>query len=61
MAVEHILRIPRSDSEGDFVLVNVSSNGPGPLDLKLLATEGESPYVAESKHRDYDYTIWSVD
>lgn len=48
MATEHILRVPRSDSEGDFVLVNVSSNGKSPLDLKLLATEGESPYVTTS-------------
>ena len=49
MEVEHILRIPRSDSDGDYVLVNVASKGRNPLDLRLLATEGEAPYVAESK------------
>lgn len=48
MAGEHILRVPRGDSEGDFVLVNVSSNGPSDLDVRLLATEGESPYTATS-------------
>ena len=50
MASEHILRIPRSDSQGDFVLVSTSSNGSSPLDLKLLATEGDSPYVTTSEH-----------
>ncbi|KAL2041730.1 hypothetical protein N7G274_005514 [Stereocaulon virgatum] len=49
MEVEHILRIPRSDSEGDCVLVNAASKGKNLLDLKLLATEGEAPYVAEIK------------
>ena len=49
MAAEHILRIPRNDSEGNNVLVNVISNGTSMLDLKLLATEGESPYIAQSR------------
>ena len=49
MAFEHILRISRSDSEGDYVLINVTSKGNNPLDLKLLATEGEVPYIAESE------------
>lgn len=46
MATEHILYLHRSDSDSEHVLVNVSSGGPSPLDLKLLATEGESPYIA---------------
>ena len=41
---EQILRIPLKDSNDDFVLVNVASDGLAPLDLRLLATEGESPY-----------------
>lgn len=45
MVSEQILRIPRSDSEGGVVLMNVASNGPSSLDLRLLATEGESPYI----------------
>lgn len=49
MTTEYILRVPRSDSEGDFVLVNVTSNGKSALDLKLLATEGESPYITTSE------------
>ena len=49
MTSEHILRVPRSDSEGDFVLVKVSTNGSLPLDLKLLATEGTNPYICLSK------------
>ena len=50
MASQHILRLPRNDSEGDFVLVNVANNGTSPLDLQLLATEGEHPYEATSEH-----------
>lgn len=49
MASEHILRVPRSDGEGDFVLVNVASNGDHPLDVKILATEGENPYGTTSE------------
>ena len=45
---EHILRIPRSDSEGDYVVLNVTSNGPSPLDLRLVATEGDAPYITTS-------------
>ncbi|QQK42762.1 DNA double-strand break repair and VJ recombination XRCC4 [Penicillium digitatum] len=41
-----ILRFPRSDETGSFVLVHVSCTGPAPLDLSLMATEGESPYVS---------------
>ena len=48
MATEHILHLPRSDSREEYVLVNVSSGGPSPLDLQLLATEGECPYIATS-------------
>ena len=49
MEAEHILRVPRSDNEGDYVLINVTSKGKNLLDLKLLATEGEAPYIAESE------------
>lgn len=50
MASYHVLRIPRSDDEGDFVLVNVTpSADPSALDLRLLATEGESPYILDCK------------
>ena len=48
---EHVIRVSRSDESGGFVLVNISSTGPDPLDLRLLATEGENPYEAESSLR----------
>ena len=51
MATQHILYLPRSDKDKEYILVNVSSEGPSPLDLKLLATEGEFPYVATSEFR----------
>ncbi|KAL8741594.1 MAG: hypothetical protein Q9190_005816 [Brigantiaea leucoxantha] len=49
MTSEHVLRVPRSDSPGDFILLNTGSNGPSPLDLKLLATEGTEPYIKTLK------------
>lgn len=47
MAPAHTLRIRRSDTSGadDFVLVNVVSNGPDPLDLRLTGTENAFPYL----------------
>lgn len=48
MNSEQILRIARSDSEDGYVLVHISSAGALPFDLKLLATEGESPYILNS-------------
>ena len=45
---EYTLRIPRSDSEGDYIILNVTPNGPFPLDLKLVATEGDAPYITTS-------------
>ncbi|KAJ5383327.1 hypothetical protein N7517_001238 [Penicillium concentricum] len=46
VSTDRILRFPRSDETGAFVLVHVSCTGPAPLDLSLTATEGESPYVS---------------
>lgn len=34
-----------------FVLVHVLKNGPQELDLRLLATEGESPYLGFVRQR----------
>lgn len=45
MASDHVLRLPRTDSPSDYVLLNASRNGSNPLDLKLLATEGTEPYI----------------
>ncbi|KAG9683614.1 hypothetical protein KCU76_g12977, partial [Aureobasidium melanogenum] len=36
---------PRTDVANDFVLVNVEPSGSDPLDLKLVATDGQSPFV----------------
>lgn len=50
MSHEIILKIPRNDLEGnEHVLVNISNHGANPLDLKLLATDGSSPYVTSSE------------
>ncbi|KAJ5775969.1 uncharacterized protein N7511_000980 [Penicillium nucicola] len=41
-----VLRFPRSDKTGAFVLVHVLQHGSAPLDLTLTATEGELPYIS---------------
>lgn len=45
MSLPLVLRLPRTDVDHDFVLVNVQQSGSSDLDLKLVATEGESPFV----------------
>ena len=50
MAGQHILRLPLMGADDDScVIVNVVSNGPLPLDVKLLASEGNYPFVGQSK------------
>lgn len=49
MAQTRILRFARSDDKSAFVLVQVTPKGSKPLDLKLVGTEGEAPYVASCK------------
>ncbi|KAI7215026.1 hypothetical protein KC333_g5679 [Hortaea werneckii] len=44
MPQERILRFPRTDSPGEHVLVNVTTAGSKPLDIKLVATEAEHVY-----------------
>lgn len=62
-----IIRIPRTDTnqEDDFILGEVTHSGAGgssagraskPLNLKIVATEGEEPYALTCKSpisRDY--------
>jgi hypothetical protein len=47
MGETHILRVSRVDNDGDYVLVQVTPNGRKELDLKLVATDGLSPFVAD--------------
>ena len=49
MAAEHILKVPRGDTEGSFVIIKVNSNGSKPLDLALLATDGDCAWESSSK------------
>jgi hypothetical protein len=46
-----ILRVRRVDGDAgsSFALVSASPDGPRPLDLKLVATEGENAFRATSK------------
>ncbi|RXG48595.1 hypothetical protein VDGE_08893 [Verticillium dahliae] len=50
VATASVLRFPRSDEEGSFVLVNAAQTRTKPLDLKLVGTDGLAPYVASLRH-----------
>ncbi|KAK4149086.1 hypothetical protein C8A00DRAFT_38331 [Chaetomidium leptoderma] len=50
MAPSHIIRVPRTDEEGSFVLGEVTPSGSKPLNVKFVATEGEEPYVVKLRH-----------
>lgn len=49
MAALRVLKVPQSDDDKQFVLLQASSSGKKPLDLKLIGTEGEAPYVVKSR------------
>jgi hypothetical protein len=53
MSDQRIVRLARSDPTTDstFALVHVKHSGSHPLDLKLLASEGENAYAGSSKYR----------
>ncbi|KAK4043583.1 hypothetical protein C8A01DRAFT_43524 [Parachaetomium inaequale] len=50
MASSHIIRVPRTDEEGAFMLGEVTPSGSKPLNVKFVATEGEEPYVVKLRH-----------
>ncbi|KAK4165029.1 hypothetical protein QBC43DRAFT_41708 [Cladorrhinum sp. PSN259] len=50
-STSHIIRVPRTDEEGSFVLGEVTPSGTSkPLNVKFVATEGDEPYVVKLRH-----------
>ena len=49
MANEHILKVPRSEDEGNYIMLNIKSNGNKPLDMALLATDGDTAWASNSE------------
>ncbi|KAF2491575.1 hypothetical protein BU16DRAFT_122420 [Lophium mytilinum] len=48
----HIIEIPAAAGEGDeFIIVDVTSHGPGRLDVTLLGSEGQFPYFKQIQQR----------
>ncbi|KAH8907215.1 hypothetical protein BR93DRAFT_968755 [Coniochaeta sp. PMI_546] len=45
-----VLRVPRTDDEDAYVLIQVVSSGRKGLDFDLAATEGAHPYLVTLKH-----------
>ncbi|PVI03936.1 hypothetical protein DM02DRAFT_625458 [Periconia macrospinosa] len=41
---------PADDNNNNLVIVEVSQDGPSPLDVRLVGCEGENPYVTHVKH-----------
>ncbi|KAJ0304091.1 hypothetical protein COL5a_005225 [Colletotrichum fioriniae] len=50
MASGHVLRFPRSDSEGAFVIVQATPTRSKALDVKLVGTDGVEPYAVSLRH-----------
>ncbi|CEJ89702.1 hypothetical protein VHEMI05527 [[Torrubiella] hemipterigena] len=49
-ASNSVLRIAQDEDKQLFILLHLKSIGAKALDLKLVGTEGEAPYVATIKH-----------
>ncbi|KAL1311157.1 hypothetical protein AAFC00_001359 [Neodothiora populina] len=44
--MSRLLKVRRTDQPQDFILVHCQPQGPGPLDLRLVGTDGQQPFVA---------------
>ncbi|KAI1741079.1 hypothetical protein F4680DRAFT_417093 [Xylaria scruposa] len=54
MVETSVLRFPISGREDDSFLLQVSSNGSGPLDLKLVGSESTAVFVLKLRHKKID-------
>ncbi|RFU81740.1 dna double-strand break repair and vj recombination xrcc4 [Trichoderma arundinaceum] len=50
MTASRVIKLPRDDNESTYALIQVIQKGSKPLDVKLVGTEGEAPYVTSLKH-----------
>ncbi|KAL7821442.1 hypothetical protein V8C44DRAFT_314580 [Trichoderma aethiopicum] len=50
MTASRVIKLSRDDDESAYVLIQVVPNGPKPLDVKLVGTEGAAPYATTLKH-----------
>ena len=46
-AAERVIRVRRTDSDGDYLLLNTLPSGVKDLDLKLVASEGDHVYLGK--------------
>ena len=49
MPQDHVLRLRRTDAEGEHLLINIAQSGSKQLDLKLIASEGDHVYPTTIK------------
>ncbi|KAL0941009.1 mitotic apparatus protein p62-like protein [Colletotrichum truncatum] len=62
MTSGHVLRFPRSDEEGAFVIVQATSTRSKALDVKLVGTDGREPYAISCElNNQYPATSLTAD
>jgi hypothetical protein len=49
MTDRHIISVPAATKGKPGVVIEVRQNGSDPLDVRLVGSEGEYPYVTTSK------------
>jgi hypothetical protein len=49
MASCHIVPVESADGDGETLVIEVQQEGSHPLDVRIVGSEGEHPYVTSSK------------
>lgn len=52
-----VLRIPRTDDPESYVLVHITRTSSSLVDLNIIATEGENPYIGTGA--PISYFFWT--
>jgi hypothetical protein len=61
MADQHVLRLCWIDPDRDsFALLHVQANGPHPLDVNLVGTDGENVFVGSGKAKEFPLVMISL-
>ncbi|KAI1530742.1 XRCC4 domain containing protein [Pyrenophora tritici-repentis] len=50
-SVKYLVPVEPASGHGEVVIIHVEQQGSHPLDIRLVGSEGESPYVTSLQHR----------
>ncbi|CAE7194568.1 hypothetical protein PTNB73_08596 [Pyrenophora teres f. teres] len=50
-SVKHLVPVEPASGHGEAVIIHVEQHGSHPLDIRLVGSEGERPYVTSLQHR----------